>query len=392
MRLLLTVFCKEFVENLRDRRTVFAALVMGPLFAPLLFGVMMNFMVKQGVREPDKPLDIALLNGAAAPRLREFLTARGLTLHDFTGDDAAARDAVQTHREVLVLSVPADHGARLAAGLPAPLRLYVDASRTSDQRQVGRLRALLSEQSRALAVQRLMLRGVDPLLLSAVPVQEIDVSTPASRSVLVLGMLSFFLILAMMSGGMYLAIDTTAGERERGTLEALLTLPVRRETLLYGKLLATCSYMLLSLVLTTTMFFIVLGRIGLEDLGMSANLGPLTALAVIGVTAPLIPAAGALLTLVAAFARSVREAQAWLSVVQLLPSLPLVFASAMNLMPSTALMAVPSLSQHFLITRLLRAEPITASELVLSLGNSLLLGLALVLGAGRLYRRESLLG
>ena len=392
MRLLLTVFCKEFIENLRDRRTVFAALVMGPLFAPLLFGVMMNFMVKQGVREPDKPLDIALHNGGAAPNLRDFLTSRGLTLHEFKGDDAAARTAVQTHKEVLVLSVPAGHGERLANGLPAPLQLYLDASRTSDQRQVGRLRALLAEQSRGLAVQRLMLRGVDPLLLSPVPVQEIDVSTPASRSVLVLGMLSFFLILAMMSGGMYLAIDTTAGERERGTLEALLTLPLRRETLLYGKLLATCSYMLLSLVLTTTMFFIVLGRIGLEDLGMSANLGPLTALAVIGVTAPLIPAAGALLTLVAAFARSVREAQAWLSVVQLLPSLPLVFASAMNLMPSAALMAVPSLSQHFLITRLLRAEPITATELALSLGSSLLLGLVLLLAAGRLYRRESLLG
>ena len=392
MRLLLTVFCKEFIENLRDRRTVFAALVMGPLFAPLLFGVMMNFMVKQGVREPDKPLDIALHNGGAAPNLRDFLTSRGLTLHEFKGDDAAARTAVQTHKEVLVLSVPADHGERLANGLPAPLQLYLDASRTSDQRQVGRLRALLAEQSRGLAVQRLMLRGVDPLLLSPVPVQEIDVSTPASRSVLVLGMLSFFLILAMMSGGMYLAIDTTAGERERGTLEALLTLPLRRQTLLYGKLLATCSYMLLSLVLTTTMFFIVLGRIGLEDLGMSANLGPLTALAVIGVTAPLIPAAGALLTLVAAFARSVREAQAWLSVVQLLPSLPLVFASAMNLMPSTALMAVPSLSQHFLITRLLRAEPIDALGLALSLGGSLLLGVILVLVAGRLYRRESLLG
>ena len=80
MRLLLTVFCKEFVENLRDRRTVFAALVMGPLFAPLLFGVMMNFMVKQGVREPDKPLDIALLNGAAAPRLRERCAACALLI------------------------------------------------------------------------------------------------------------------------------------------------------------------------------------------------------------------------------------------------------------------------------------------------------------------------
>jgi sodium transport system permease protein len=257
---------------------------------------------------------------------------------------------------------------------------------------ISRLRGLLGEQARSIAAQRLMLRGVDPLLLSPLPVQDVDVSTPASRSVLVLGMLSFFLILAMMTGGMYLAIDTTAGERERGTLEPLLTTPVAREVLLYGKMLATCSYMLLSLGLTTTMFFIVLGRVGLEDLGMSANLGPATALAVFAVTAPLVPAAAALMTLVAAYARSVREAQAWLGIVQLVPSLPLVFASVANLAPATRLMAVPSLSQHFLITRLLRAEALDPVQVALSAGTSLLLGLILVLIAGRIYRRDSLLG
>jgi sodium transport system permease protein len=210
--------------------------------------------------------------------------------------------------------------------------------------------------------------------------------------VLVLGMLGFFLIIAMMSGGLYLAIDTTAGERERGTLEPLLTLPVPRTTLLYGKLLATCSYMLLSLLLTTTTFFVVLGRVGLEDLGMSANLGALTALAVIGVTMPLIPAMAALMTLVAAFTRSVREAQAWLGALQLVPSMPLIFASVANLAPTTVLMAVPSLSQHFLIMRLLRAEALDPLQVLVSAGSSLALGVVLVVITGRIYRREALVG
>ena len=196
----------------------------------------------------------------------------------------------------------------------------------------------------------------------------------------------------MMTGGMYLAIDTTAGERERGTLEALLTTPVRREVLLYAKIGVTCAYMLLSLTLTTTLFFVVLGHIDLEDLGMSANLGPATAVKVIAVTAPLIPAAAALMTLVAAFARSVREAQAWLSALQLLPSLPLVFASIVNLAPTLPRMAVPSLSQHFLITRLLRAEVLDMPSLGLSAGTALVLGAVLIAAAGQLYRRESVLG
>jgi sodium transport system permease protein len=391
-RALLTVFVKEFLENLRDRRTVFAALIIGPLLAPLIFGFMIQFMVRQGIREPDKALHVAIINGDAAPNLRDFLTARGVELQAFEGDDAAARSAIRAHRERMVLSIPKDLGERLASGTPAPVLLYLDSSNSSDQRYVARLRGLLAEHGRGIATQRLMLRGIDPLLLAPQPVQDIDVSTPASRSVLVLGMLSFFLILAMMSGGMYLAIDTTAGERERGSLEPLLTLPVAREVLLYGKLLATGSYMLLSLLLTVTMFFIVLGRVGLEDLGMSANLGPLTAMAVVGVTAPLIPAAAAMMTLVAAFARSVREAQAWLGLLQLLPGLPLAFASMANLAPTTALMAVPSLSQHFLVTHLLRAEPLDALQLSLSVGVSLLLGAVLITLAGRIYRRESLLG
>jgi len=149
--------------------------------------------------------------------------------------------------------------------------------------------------------------------------------------------------------------------------------------------------MLMSLTLTTTMFFVVLSRVGLEDLGMTVNSGVATSLGVVGVTAPLIPLMAALMTLVAAFARSVREAQAWLGALQLLPSLPLVFASIANLAPSTRLMMVPSLSQHFLIQRLLRAEALDPRQVALSVGVSLVLGVLLIALAGRIYRRESLL-
>ena len=103
------------------------------------------------------------------------------------------------------------------------------------------------------------------------------------------------------------------------------------------------------------------------------------------------PATPAMQRLVAAFARSVREAQAWLGALQLLPSLPLVFASIANLAPTTKLMMVPSLSQHFLIQRLLRAEPLEPLQVGLSVGVALMLGAVLTVLAGRIYRRESLL-
>ncbi len=144
-------------------------------------------------------------------------------------------------------------------------------------------------------------------------------ATPAARAQLLLGMLSFFMILSLLTGGMYLAIDTTVGERERGTLEPLLAAPVPRESLLLGKLLATSAYMLLSLTVTTGALCAALGRIDIEQFGMSADLGLRTALSLIAITAPLVPLMAAGMTLIAAWTRSAREAQAWLGFLQLIP-------------------------------------------------------------------------
>lgn len=385
------VFAKEFMENLRDRRTVFTALVLGPLLGPLLFSAALQFSLDRSRGDVDRPVTLQVMHGEAAPNLLAFLHSRGITVQALAGGDAAAREAIASRHARVVLVVPDDFGTHLAQGDPAPLLLYADSSRNSDQRSVARVRALLGAWSQQLASQRLQLRGIDPLLLAPAPLQEIDVSTPASRSLLLLGMLSFFLILSMLTGGMYLAIDTTVGERERGTLEPLLATPVHRRSLLAGKLMATFAYMLLSLALTTAALFIALGRIDMERFGMSANLDLRTALALIGVTAPLVPLLGGAMTLVAAFTRSAREAQAWLGVLQLLPTLPLVFASLMNLAPGLRYMLVPSLSQHLLITQLLRGEPLEPGWLATSTGATLLAGLVVVAGAWRLYRRESLL-
>jgi sodium transport system permease protein len=299
---------------------------------------------------------------------------------------------VTSNRSRVVLEIPTAFGAQLAAGKPAVLRLYADSSRTGNERYSRRLASLISRYSQQIAAQRLLLRGIDAQQLSPVAVQEVDVATPAGRALLVLGMLSFFIILSLLTGGMYLAIDTTVGERERGTLEPLLATPVPRDSLLLGKLMATCSYMFLSMSLTTTALCFTLSRIDLEQFGMSANLGPGTALAIIAVTAPLIPFLAAAMTLIAAWTRSPREAQAWLGVLQLVPTLPLVFASLMNLAASLPLMTVPSLSQHLLITRILRDEALDPLQTAVSLIATLGLGALLVVPAFRLYRTERILG
>ena len=387
-----SVFRKEFRENLRDRRTLISALIFGPLFGPLLFGAALSLSIERGTSVAEKPVTLAVSHAERAPSLLAHLEQYGINVEAVSYDDAAARSAVKEHRKPFVLMVTDEFGSRFQGSQPAQLLLYVDSSDANSGKDVARVKTLLNQYGGLIARLRVMTRGIDPMVVSPIVIHDVDVSTPASRSVLALGTLSYLVLLTMLMGGMYLAIDATAGERERGSLEPLLTVPVSRESLIYGKMLATCAFMTLSLSLTVTAFSIVLRFAGLERFGMSVNFGPLVALSVIACCLPLVPLGAALMTIVAAFTRSYREAQTYLGLVLLVPTLPLVFASVLGLRPTAALMAVPSLSQHFLITSLLRDEPISAAFLALSIGATLAVGAVLVFIAGRLYHREALLG
>jgi sodium transport system permease protein len=392
MRAILTVFAKEFRENLRDRRTLFSALVLGPLLGPLVFAAGLSLRLERGLEEGERPIGLAVTHSERAPNLIAFLRQYAVVVTPVDYDAAAARAAVRSNRHALILTVTADFEARLAAGTPAPLLLYSDSSDVAAADASARLHALIREYSALIARLRIAARGIDPLTLAPLAVQDIDVATPASRSVLALGTLSYLVLLTTLMGGLYLAIDATAGERERGSLEPLLTLPVRRAHLIFGKILATCAYMALSLTLTVLAFAVMLRFTGLERFGMSANFGPWVAARLILFCLPLVPLGAALMTIVAAYTRSYREAQTWLGLVLLVPTLPLALAAVKGLRPTLALMAVPSLGQHFLITSLLRDEPLPKAYLALSVGATLAIGAALIAVAGRLYRREALLG
>lgn len=387
-----TVWRKEVRESLRDRRTLVSALLFGPLFGPLILAASLQFLVQRTIQEADQRLELAVRYAERAPNLIAWLEARNVAITKVTLDDAATRRAVQDRTWPLVLSIPAEFAARFAAARPASLQLYSDASASRADRSGARVKMLIAQYGASIGRLRLLARGVDPLLQAPFAVQDIDVSTPQSRSVVVLGMLSYLVLLAMILGGLYLAIDATAGERERHSLEPLLTTPVPREQLIYGKILASATFMLLSLALTVIACAIALRFVELENLGLTARLDAGVVVKIILATAPLSLAAAGLMTVVASFTRSYREAQTWLGVVMLVPTLPIVFVGLADLQPSLGLMVVPSLSQHFLITTLLRGEAIAPLHALVSAASSLALGAMLAWLAGRLYRRESLLG
>lgn len=396
MRAIGAVFAKEVLENLRDRRVIFSAFFFGVLLAPALFALTTTLASNRITRDQDRPLQLPVAGGGQAPNLMRFLRENGAQIIPVTlsatDKDGAAIEIVRAGRHELVLIIAPQYSEKLKAGDPAPLDLVVDTSNSSAASATERTRRLLDAYGRQIASLRLLVRGVSPEVVAPIDVRTVDVATPAGRSLLILGMMTYFCLMSMLVGGFYLAIDTTAGERERGSLEPLLALPVTRGQLIIGKMLATSAFMAVSLLLTLTSFGVALAFVPLEVLGMSANFGPTVILAIFCVMVTFVPLGAGLMTVVASFTRSNREAQTWLSFVLLIPLAPIMFAVINGTRPTAALMAIPSLSQHLLATALMRGDAITALHVVISTSTTLAAGALLIWIAVRLYRRETILG
>lgn len=392
MKAIAVVFFKEILENLRDRRVVFSAFFFGVLLAPAIFALTTTLVSKRAQRDQEAPLKLPVAGGMQAPNLLAFLREQGAQIEPVELDVRAAIEQVRTGRLDLVLIVPDRYAEQLKAGDPAPLDLVLDTSNTHAAGSTERARRLLEAYGRQLASLRLLVRGINPAVIQPLDVRSVDVATPSGRSLLILGMLTYFCMMSMLVGGFYLAIDTTAGERERGSLEPLLSLPVTRAQLILGKMLATCAFMSASLLLTLAAFALALSFVPLEVLGMSANFGLPVVLAIFGVMLPMVPLGAALMTVVASFTRTNREAQSWLSVVLIVPVAPIMFAVMNGTRPQSSLMAIPSLSQHLLATSLLRGDPVSIPYVLISALTTLTAGALLGALAVRLYRREAILG
>jgi len=392
IRTVFTVFAKEVLDNVRDRRTLASALLMGPLFGPLLFAFVINLSIERSLSDVEKTLQLPVLGAQHAPILVRYLQSRNIEIVDAPEGREAAIEGVRTGVHDVVVIIPEAYGEQMAEAMPAKVELISDRANTTADREARRVRGVLYAYNQELAAIRLSARGVSPLVLRPLNIDDIDVSTPSGRSGILLGMMSYFFIFAMLMGGMYLAIDTTAGERERGSLEPLLALPVTRDKLILGKIIATCLFMALSLMLSLVSFFFALKFMPLQQLGMTPNFGPDVVVAAFFLLAPFILLGAAVMTLVASFTKSYKEAQTWLSVVLLAPTLPILIVSLLTLRPRLEFMFVPSLSQHLLLIDMVKNEPVNVLHVVISVTSTLILGSLLTWLCARLYRREGLLG
>jgi sodium transport system permease protein len=379
------VFRKELTDHLRDRRSVATSLLM-PLLGPLVFFLLFSLLA-QMLRQ-DKPLRVPARGLAQAHSLAAFLEQGGVELLPAPTDlEAEVRDG----RADVALVLPDGFAEAFAAGRGARVEVLADTSRNKARPAVQRLLRLLHAYSGQLGGLRLLARGVDPRLAVPLAIEEQDLATPERTAANVLTMVPLFLLLSIFMGGMYLAIDCTAGERERGSLEPLLLNPVSRAELVLGKWGAVLAVSWGALLVSLLAFAAALARVPMQEIGLRVLAGPRELLGMALVLLPLSLFAAALQLNLALYSRSFKEAQTWLSLVTLLPMLPAALLAVSPLQPQAWMMAVPALSQTLLLTEGLRGGAVPFGWHLAALASSAgCAGLCLA-GAVRLISQERII-
>jgi sodium transport system permease protein len=378
----LAVFAKEALDAVRDRRSFLSALSFA-LFGPLVLGMALATIAKTS--DDDGPLKVAVAGAAHAPSLIQYLEQNRVEIESPPVD---VEGAVRRGDLKLALVIPPDYGKDFRASRPAKIELIHDASRMGSSKLVRRVEKLLGRYSGQIAGLRLAARGISVQVVQPVQVSQIDLSTAASRAALALGSFPIFLLMSAFIGGMNVAIDTTAGERERGSLESLLVHAVPRMDLVVGKWMAAVTFNLLAVVLTLFFSFLVLRWDRLQRMDIPVAMSVEDALRFLALLIPLALLVPALQMLVALFARSFKEAQTQLSLLMFLPLIPGMLLSFQSFEPKPWMRAVPILGEQVFMGDLLGGKTIDPAGLALTAAVTLALTVVCLVVTSRLLQRE----
>jgi sodium transport system permease protein len=348
------IFGKEVRESLRDRRVLLNSLVMGPLIGPLVFVLMVRLVVGQETEKSERALPVVVIGAERAPGLVEALRQEGMLVRPPVED---VEEAVRSQRVDLALRIAPDYAQDWRAGRPAQVELFYDSSRRDVGSDVGRLESMLSAVSQRTGMLRLRARGISPATLQPVLVASRDQATPRSQGALIFLSLPYFLAISALLGGMWLAIDATAGERERHSIEPLFANPVRRSDVVLGKALATASFGSFSLVLALALFYFSRGLLPPEQPQFALALTPGFLAGALVVMAPLVAMLSIVQMLLASFAKTFREAQTYLGLSNFALVIPSVVLMAVPLKEQLWLHAIPIVGQQAALLRMLRGEP-----------------------------------
>lgn len=384
LRGLTVVLRTEGSSHLRDRRSIIGALLF-PALGPLI--LVMGFRLGlASERSTDAP--IWVYGAEHAPDLVSQMKNHGLAPMAQSGGRAAAERAVAEKDTHVALLVPENYGEQVHEGNVAELALVWDSSRPKTVGILRRVEAGLTNVIQTFSALRLIARGVSPSVAHPIRLQSIDLATPQQAAAKLLYVIPMMLMLSAFAGGMNIAIDATAGERERKSLEPLLLSAAPRLGILLGKWLTATLAATLVCGVGTFLFTLVPPLVPLQEVGLRMEFGWSAALLTFVWLVPLAGFAVALEMLVASFARSFKEAQTYLSLLLLVPTLPALFLLYSPLEGAWWTSTVPALAQITALLGVLEGNAPPLGHLALVWATSAIYCAALLIVIERLWRRE----
>jgi sodium transport system permease protein len=359
MNALLTVFRKEIVDALRDRRTLLTVLISAVLMGPFVLLAISGLVAS--LESNAERREVVVKGLEHAPSLQNFFERQSYRVTEAPADFEA-----KLHKATLidaVVVVPDDFEAALLHGDAPVVEIVSDSGNARAEASASRAARLLQAFSRERSTLSLALRGVSPDVMEPLQIESRDLASSQTRATQITGMLPFFVLMAVLTGALNAALDTTAGERERGSLEPLLMNPTERWALVLGKWAAVAGVAMLIAVLSCLSFLPGEWLLRSDTLAALFQYGPHEVLLFLVVLLPFAMMVSALLMAVAIRCKTFKEAQASTTVVMLAASLlPLINVFSLG-GESPWYFWVPALAQNVLMTHVLKGETLTAMQL-----------------------------
>ena len=386
LRQVFVVFRKELKDSLRDRRALFP-IIFSIIVYPALISFMMN-RVAAGERQVED-ITLPVVGRANAPAFVDWLGQQA-GVHIVDGP-ANPEDAVRTQKEAVVLVIPKDFAEHFRASKPSTVKVISDSSRTIERGKAERVRRLVIRYNAEIGSLRLIGRGISPVVASPLQVDDVEVSSAQQRAAATLAFIPMMALLAAFTGGMQVATDSTAGERERGSLEPLLVNPAPRGAIVSGKWLAAAFLSAVTVSLTTIITIEQLRFIPLSELGLRFRFGAPQIAGMLAVLLPMCPLVAAVQACIATFARSFKEAQSYMGFLMLLPMAPAIVGIVYPISAQVWMYPVPMLGHYVLLSNVLAARETGALAFVICGAVSLALTAVLVQATARLFRSERII-
>jgi sodium transport system permease protein len=364
-----TVLRKELLDALRDRRTLLTIVLSSVALGPLVL-VLLSTLVA-GIEQRAESREVVVAGIEHAPTLRNYIERQTYRIQ--AAPEQFEQQLLSKRLGEPVLVIADGFEAGLARGQAPRVELVLSSANPRAQAGASRVARLLQGFAQEQAMLRLAWRGAAPASLQAIEVEERDLASPAARAAQWATLVPFFMLMAVLYGALHAALDTMAGERERGSLEPLLLNPVSPMALVLGKWAAVATVAMLIALLSCASFLPGQWLLRSESLAAMFRFGVGEGAMFLVLLLPLAGALSALLMAIAIRCRSVKEAQAnatgLVLVVSLLPLLTLFNQEG----EAPWHLGVPALAQITLMGRVLKGEPIAAWELALPLAVSALL-------------------